>query len=121
MIVSTLPRRCQHVNHRACIRHINTPVVWGPCSFDNPNKLYTLVYIVHIIYTILHIMSDYKFEGWVGLDKSAAEGQMVWQEFEPKAWEETDVDIKVSCCGICGSDLHTLRSGWVSIPAGVIY
>lgn len=61
-------------------------------------------------------MSDYKFEGWVGLDKSAAKGQMVWQEFEPKAWEETDVDIKVSCCGICGSDLHTLRSGWVSIP-----
>lgn len=67
-------------------------------------------------------MSDYKFEGWVGLDKSAAEGQMVWQDFEPKSWEESDVDIKVSCCGICGSDLHTLRSGWVSItPDGVIY
>lgn len=58
--------------------------------------------------------TDYKFEGWMGLDATSAEGNMVWQEFEPKEWEETDIDIKVSHCGICGSDLHTLRSGWVS-------
>lgn len=50
----------------------------------------------------------------MGLDKDSADGKMVWQEFEPKPWEETDVDIKISHCGICGSDLHTLRSGWVS-------
>ncbi|KAJ0413655.1 chaperonin 10-like protein [Aspergillus carlsbadensis] len=56
--------------------------------------------------------TDYKFEGWVGLDASAADGKMQWQEFEPKPWEETDVDIKITHCGICGSDLHTLRSGW---------
>lgn len=58
--------------------------------------------------------TGYKFEGWMGLDKEAAKGKMVWQEFEPKPWEETDVDIKVTHCGICGSDMHTLRSGWVS-------
>lgn len=58
--------------------------------------------------------TDYKFEGWMGLDPNAAQGNMVWQEFQPKEWEETDVDVKVSHCGICGSDLHTLRSGWVS-------
>jgi alcohol dehydrogenase (NADP+) len=57
--------------------------------------------------------TDYKFEGWMGLDPSSAEGKMVWQEFQPKEWEETDVDIKISHCGICGSDIHTLRSGWV--------
>ncbi|BCR87847.1 NAD(P)-dependent alcohol dehydrogenase [Aspergillus chevalieri] len=56
--------------------------------------------------------TDYKFEGWMGLDKDSVDGKMVWQEFEPKPWEETDVDIKVECCGICGTDLHTLRSGW---------
>ncbi|KAJ6114678.1 hypothetical protein N7486_000456 [Penicillium sp. IBT 16267x] len=56
--------------------------------------------------------ADYKFEGWMGLDPSSAEGNMVWQEFEPKEWEETDIDIKISHCGVCGSDLHTLRSGW---------
>lgn len=67
------------------------------------------------IFPLIHKMAqtDYKFEGWMGLDPSAGEGKMVWQEFQPKEWEETDVDIKVSHCGICGSDLHTLRSGWV--------
>jgi alcohol dehydrogenase (NADP+) len=43
--------------------------------------------------------SPYKFEGWLGLDKSAAEGNMVWQEFEPKKWEETDIDIQITHCG----------------------
>lgn len=61
--------------------------------------------------------TDYKFEGWIGTDKSAADGNMVWQEFEPKAWEETDVDIKITHCGVCGSDIHTLRSGWVRSAA----
>ncbi|KAL2857356.1 chaperonin 10-like protein [Aspergillus pseudoustus] len=55
---------------------------------------------------------DYKFEGWLASDASAANGTMQWKEFEPKKWEETDIDIKITHCGICGSDLHTLRSGW---------
>ncbi|KAF2647047.1 putative zinc-binding alcohol dehydrogenase [Lophiostoma macrostomum CBS 122681] len=59
---------------------------------------------------------DYKFVGWMGLDKNAAQGNMIWQEFEPKAWEETDVDIKITHSGICGSDLHVLRSGWGPTP-----
>jgi alcohol dehydrogenase (NADP+) len=57
--------------------------------------------------------TNYKFQGWMGLDKDADKGKMVWQEFEPKTWTEDDVDIKVTHCGICGSDLHTLHSGWV--------
>ncbi|KAI9797212.1 MAG: hypothetical protein M1833_005621 [Piccolia ochrophora] len=56
--------------------------------------------------------TDYKFQGWLGLDPESVNGKMVWQEYEPKTWRETDVDIKVTHCGICGSDLHTLRSGW---------
>lgn len=58
------------------------------------------------------IPKDYKFQGWLGLDKESVQGKMVWQEYEPKPFEETDVDIKITHCGICGSDLHTLRSGW---------
>ncbi|KAG9233207.1 chaperonin 10-like protein [Amylocarpus encephaloides] len=54
----------------------------------------------------------YKFQGWMGLDKNSVEGKMVWQEYEPKTWTEDDVDLKITHCGICGSDLHTLRSGW---------
>ncbi|KAH7399897.1 chaperonin 10-like protein [Cadophora sp. MPI-SDFR-AT-0126] len=57
-------------------------------------------------------MASYKFAGWMGLDKESEKGKMVWQEFEPKTWTEDDVDIKITHCGICGSDLHTLRSGW---------
>ncbi|KAE8383137.1 chaperonin 10-like protein [Aspergillus bertholletiae] len=59
---------------------------------------------------------DYRFEGWMGLDPSSAEGKMKWQEYTPKEWEETDIDIKITHCGICGSDLHTLRSGWDWLP-----
>lgn len=52
----------------------------------------------------------------MGKDKSSAKGNMVWEEFTPKKWEESDVDIEISHCGICGSDLHTLRSGWGETP-----
>ena len=42
------------------------------------------------------ITTDHKFQGWMGLDKDAVKGKMVWQEYEPKMWTEADVDIKVS-------------------------
>lgn len=48
----------------------------------------------------------------MGLDKDSAQGNLKHQAYEPKTWQETDVDIKITHCGICGSDLHTLRSGW---------
>ncbi|ETS77319.1 hypothetical protein PFICI_11193 [Pestalotiopsis fici W106-1] len=63
---------------------------------------------------------NYKFEGWVGHDPSSAEGKMVWTEFEPKRWEETDIDIKITHSGMCGSDIHTLRSGWYPAPYPII-
>ncbi|KAF2105597.1 chaperonin 10-like protein [Lophiotrema nucula] len=56
--------------------------------------------------------SQDKFEGWVAQDASAIEGKMQWTTYEPKPFEETDIEMEVSHCGICGSDLHTLRSGW---------
>ncbi|KAF1960678.1 zinc-binding alcohol dehydrogenase [Byssothecium circinans] len=55
---------------------------------------------------------SYRFEGWFGLGESAVNGNLVWRAFEPKTWEETDVDIQVSHCGVCMSDVHTLQSGW---------
>jgi alcohol dehydrogenase (NADP+) len=57
-----------------------------------------------------------KFEGWLGHSPDCAAGKMQWGEFEPKIWEEGDVDIEVSHCGICGSDIHTLKSGWGETP-----
>jgi alcohol dehydrogenase (NADP+) len=61
-------------------------------------------------------MTEYKFEGWCGHGPESAKGQMKWGEYEPKTWSEDDVDIKISHCGICGSDLHMLRSGWYPTP-----
>lgn len=76
--------------------------------------------------------SDYTFQGWLGKGPDSVEGKMVWEQYEPKTWSESDVDIKITHCGICesipfpspkpwypgltrsagGSDIHTLRSGW---------
>lgn len=63
-------------------------------------------------YNLRKMSTDHKFQGWLGLDKDSVKGKMVWKGYEPKPFEETDVDIKITHCGICGSDIHTLRSGW---------
>lgn len=55
---------------------------------------------------------DYTFRGWLAKGPEAAKGKMEWGTFTPKPFEETDVDIQVTHSGICGSDIHTLRSGW---------
>ena len=60
--------------------------------------------------------TDYKFEGWLGHSPESVEGKMEWGPFEPKKWAEDDVDIQVTHCGICGSDLYMLRSGWSETP-----
>ncbi|KAK3208302.1 hypothetical protein GRF29_77g291512 [Pseudopithomyces chartarum] len=52
------------------------------------------------------------FHGWLAHDPSSAKGLMRWESFPPKPFAPTDIDIKVSHCGICGTDIHTLRSGW---------
>lgn len=54
---------------------------------------------------------NYTFQGWVAKDKNAL-GNLSWEQFEPKPWTEDDVDIEISHCGVCGSDIHTIRSGW---------
>lgn len=33
-------------------------------------------------------------------------------EFTPKTFEPNDVEIAISHCGVCGSDVHTLKQGW---------
>ncbi|KAK2615107.1 hypothetical protein N8I77_001883 [Diaporthe amygdali] len=61
-------------------------------------------------------MAAPKFEGWLGKDEESVNGKMEWGAFEPKKWTEDDVDIEISHCGVCGSDLHTLKSGWFPTP-----
>ncbi|KAL1857503.1 hypothetical protein VTK73DRAFT_8076 [Phialemonium thermophilum] len=33
-------------------------------------------------------------------------------EFQPRPFGDYDVDIKIECCGVCGSDVHTISGGW---------
>jgi len=33
-------------------------------------------------------------------------------DFELKTPEDDDVDIEIECCGVCGSDVHTISGGW---------
>ena len=40
------------------------------------------------------MVADASFEGWVGLDAESANGKMVWQGYQPKTFEETDVEIE---------------------------
>lgn len=56
------------------------------------------------------------FDGWLGKDPESVKGKMEWGAFEPKKWTEDDVDIEISHCGVCGSDLHVLKSGWGETP-----
>ena len=51
-------------------------------------------------------MSDYIFEGWIALDKETGVGGMKWQQYEPKQFVETDIDIEISHCGKESNHLH---------------
>ncbi|KAG8967349.1 NADP-dependent alcohol dehydrogenase [Tulasnella sp. 419] len=60
-------------------------------------------------------MSETVFKGYAVKDGSK------WDEFEvmeyqPKNWEETDVEIAITHCGVCGSDVHTINGGWGGAP-----
>lgn len=37
-------------------------------------------------------------------------------QFKPKTFGENDIDIKIECCGVCGSDVHTVTGGWGDAP-----
>ena len=96
-------------------------IVPPPCFRLRANTFATRIYWTRKVLThykrpaLRTIMAtDYTFEGWVSEGPSSVDGKMIWKRYEPKAWEETDIDIRISHSGICGSDIHTLRDGWVS-------
>ncbi|KAF7594395.1 hypothetical protein BBP40_009376 [Aspergillus hancockii] len=49
------------------------------------------------------------FQGWVAHN---ATSPLTFTTFTPKPFTETDIEVSISHCGICGTDIHTLRSGW---------
>ncbi|KAL5521734.1 ADH6_1 [Sanghuangporus sanghuang] len=57
-------------------------------------------------------MSDQKtFKKYAGADpKNWTQFEVI--EYPSKKFEETDVEIAISHCGVCASDIHTISSGW---------
>jgi alcohol dehydrogenase (NADP+) len=53
-------------------------------------------------------MTD-KIKAWACLEKG---GQIQPWEYEPRQLGADDVEIKITHCGMCGSDLHHIDSGW---------
>ncbi|EPQ60834.1 GroES-like protein [Gloeophyllum trabeum ATCC 11539] len=41
-------------------------------------------------------------------------------DFQPKTWEDTDIELAITHCGVCGSDVHTITSGWGSFPTPLV-
>jgi hypothetical protein len=46
----------------------------------------------HRIITFITMSTHYKFQGWAGHDADACNGKLKFEEFEPKKWDEHDVD-----------------------------
>lgn len=41
------------------------------------------------------------------------------QSFKLKQFNDYDIDIKIECCGVCGSDVHTITGGWGDAPTPI--
>lgn len=55
------------------------------------------------------------FEGFVVTDTKKW-SDFKKQEFKAKKFNDRDVDIKIECCGVCGSDVHSITGGWGDVP-----
>ncbi|KAK4690035.1 hypothetical protein P7C73_g10, partial [Tremellales sp. Uapishka_1] len=54
-----------------------------------------------------------QFTGQAALKSQNAEKfDLNTHSYTPREFTEDDVIIKIECCGVCGSDIHTLTSGW---------
>lgn len=42
------------------------------------------------------------------------------EKFTSKNFEDYDVDIENECCGVCGSDVHTITGGWGDLATSPI-
>ncbi|KIP01781.1 hypothetical protein PHLGIDRAFT_112754 [Phlebiopsis gigantea 11061_1 CR5-6] len=55
--------------------------------------------------------SELQFKGYALVDPKNFTDLQV-KTFKPKPFEENDVEIAITHCGVCGSDVHTLKQGW---------
>ncbi|KAK1759730.1 NADP-dependent alcohol dehydrogenase 6 [Echria macrotheca] len=51
------------------------------------------------------------FEGFT-VDSAKTWNQFHRSELKPKPFGDSDIDVEIECCGVCGSDVHTVTGGW---------
>ncbi|KAK0743767.1 chaperonin 10-like protein [Schizothecium vesticola] len=51
------------------------------------------------------------FEGFA-VDSPKTWNKFKKTELKPKPFGESDIDVEIECCGVCGSDVHTITGGW---------
>ncbi|KAK3384559.1 chaperonin 10-like protein [Lasiosphaeria ovina] len=56
------------------------------------------------------------FDGFC-VDSAKTWNQFRRAELQPKPFESHDVDVQIECCGVCGSDIHTVTGGWGEFKA----
>ncbi|KAI0416020.1 alcohol dehydrogenase [Xylaria grammica] len=59
-----------------------------------------------------------EFEGFM-INEIGKHQDFKKQSFKPKKFGEHDIDIKIECCGVCGSDVHTVTGGWGDAPTPI--
>lgn len=57
------------------------------------------------------MQSQLEFKGYALVDPKNFTDLKV-QTFKPKPFDDNDVEIAITHCGVCGSDVHTLKQGW---------
>ncbi|KAI1822566.1 alcohol dehydrogenase [Xylaria intraflava] len=59
-----------------------------------------------------------EFEGFM-INKLGQYRDFKKQTFKPKTFGQCDIDVKIECCGVCGSDVHTVTGGWGDAPTPI--
>lgn len=58
--------------------------------------------------------SSVTFHGWA----STGKGTLEPFDYHPRSLGPKDVEVEISHCGICGSDVHTINGEWGELPHG---
>ncbi|KAF9579142.1 hypothetical protein BGW38_004728, partial [Lunasporangiospora selenospora] len=64
--------------------------------------------------TNTHEDTSVTFNGWA----STGTAELKEWSYHPRPLGPNDIEIEISHCGICGSDIHTITSGWGELTHG---
>ncbi|KAM7188597.1 NADP-dependent alcohol dehydrogenase 6 [Rhypophila sp. PSN 637] len=103
--------------HLYSIRDLGPQVYWNVASWNAMD--WGNVFIVYLgalmrLAFLFNIGLGVKGRKFTGFQVNGPETWLEFHknEFQPKPFGDYDVDIQIDCCGVCGSDVHTISGGW---------